>query len=83
MADRWWGQAVYPSWWPSLTKDVQTEHEPIRMNEYGNVCRFIVAKLTTNMIVNIFLCRCAIHAMSLNIICNELIGLVTDSEKIY
>jgi len=20
-----WGQAVYPLWWPSLTKDMQTE----------------------------------------------------------
>ena len=29
----WWGKAVYPSWWPSLTKDMQTEHELIRMNE--------------------------------------------------
>ena len=27
------GQAVYPSWWPSLTKDLQTEHELIRVNE--------------------------------------------------
>ena len=33
VADRWWGQEVYPSWWPSLTKDVQTEHELIRVNE--------------------------------------------------
>ena len=33
VADRWWGQAVYPSWWPSLTKDMQTEHELIRVNE--------------------------------------------------
>ena len=33
MADRWWGQAVYPSWWPSLTKDMQTEHELTRVNE--------------------------------------------------
>ena len=32
MEDRWWGQAVYPSWWPSLTKDMQTEHELIRVN---------------------------------------------------
>jgi len=21
-----WSQAVYPLWWPSLTKDMQTEH---------------------------------------------------------
>ena len=33
VADRWWGQAVYPSWWPSLTKGMQTEHELIRVNE--------------------------------------------------
>ena len=33
MADRWWGQAFYPSWRPSLTKDKQTEHELIRVNE--------------------------------------------------
>ena len=24
VADRWRGQAVYPSWWSSLTKDMQT-----------------------------------------------------------
>ena len=33
VADRWWDQAVYPLWWSSLTKDVQTEHELIRMNK--------------------------------------------------
>ena len=33
VVDRWWGQAVYPSWWPSLTKDMQTEHELIRMKK--------------------------------------------------
>ena len=33
VAGRWWGQAVYPSLWPSLTKGMQTEHELIRMNE--------------------------------------------------
>ena len=33
VADRWWGQAVHPSWWPSLTKDMQTEHELTRVNE--------------------------------------------------
>ena len=27
------GQAVYPSWWPSVTKDMQTEHELLRVNE--------------------------------------------------
>ena len=31
VADRWWGQAVYPSWWPSLTKNMQTKHELIRI----------------------------------------------------
>ena len=31
VANRWRGQAVYPSWWPSLTKDMQTEHEFIRI----------------------------------------------------
>ena len=29
VANRWRGQADYPSWWPSLTKDMQTEHERI------------------------------------------------------
>ena len=33
VADRWSDQAVYPAWWPSLTKDMQTEHELIRMHE--------------------------------------------------
>ena len=32
VADTWRGQAVYPSWWPSLTKDMQTEHELVRIN---------------------------------------------------
>ena len=32
VADRWWGQAVYPPW-PSVTKDMQTEHELICVNE--------------------------------------------------
>ena len=32
VADRWWGQAVYPLWGSSLTKDTQTEHELIRIN---------------------------------------------------
>ena len=27
--DRWWGQAVYLSWWPSSTEDLQTEHESL------------------------------------------------------
>ena len=27
VADRWWGQAVCPSWSPSLTEDLQTERE--------------------------------------------------------
>ena len=31
VADRWWGQAVYLSWWLSLTKDMQTEHKLIRL----------------------------------------------------
>ena len=30
MADKWRGQAIYPSWWPSLTIDSQTEHERSR-----------------------------------------------------
>ena len=33
VANRWWSQAVYPSWWPSLTKNMQTKHKLIRMNE--------------------------------------------------
>ena len=33
VADKWWSQAVYPSWWPSLTKDMQTKLELIRVNE--------------------------------------------------
>ena len=31
--NKWWDQVVYPSWWRSLTKDTQTEHELIRINE--------------------------------------------------
>ena len=27
VADRWWCQAVYSSWWPSLTEYLKTEHE--------------------------------------------------------
>ena len=27
------GQADYPSWWPSLTKKLQTEHNIIRRGE--------------------------------------------------
>ena len=38
VVDRWWGQAVYPSWWPSLTKDMQTEHELIRVNKISRPC---------------------------------------------
>ena len=34
VADRWWGQASYPSWRLSLTKDLQREHVLIRMNEW-------------------------------------------------
>ena len=30
VADRWWSQAVYQSWWPSQTEDSQTEPERIR-----------------------------------------------------
>ena len=26
-------RSVYPSWWPSLTKDLQAEHELTRKNE--------------------------------------------------
>ena len=33
MANRWQGQAVYPSRWPSLTKDMQAEHELICINK--------------------------------------------------
>ena len=33
VADRWWGQQVYPSWWTSLTKDMQTEHELTRVDD--------------------------------------------------
>ena len=32
VADRWGGQAVYPLWWSSLTIDMQTEHELIRIH---------------------------------------------------
>ena len=31
VADRWRGQAIYSSWWPSLTKDMQTNHELVRI----------------------------------------------------
>ena len=30
VADRWWVQAICPSWRPSLTEDLQTEHERTR-----------------------------------------------------
>ena len=30
VADRWWNH--YPLWWPSLTKDMQTEHVLVRIN---------------------------------------------------
>ena len=33
VADRWRGQAVYPAWWPSLTKGMHSEHELIRVNK--------------------------------------------------
>ena len=33
VADRWWGQSVYWSWGPSLTKDMQAKRELIRVNE--------------------------------------------------
>ena len=33
VAERWWDQAVYPSWWPRLTEDSQTEHK-----RSGSVC---------------------------------------------
>ena len=33
VVDKWWGQTVYPSCWPSLTKNRQTENEFIRVNE--------------------------------------------------
>ena len=32
-SDRWWGQAVCPLRWPSLTKDWKTEHELKGMNK--------------------------------------------------
>ena len=32
-ADRWPGLTVYSSWWSSATKDKQTEHELIGINE--------------------------------------------------
>ena len=43
VANRLWSQAVYPSWWPSLTEDSQTEHERSR-----NVCTSSCKMLRTN-----------------------------------
>ena len=43
VAERWWGQAVYLSWWPSLTKDLQTVHECSR-----SVCTSCCIMLRTN-----------------------------------
>ena len=39
VANKWWSQAVYPSWWPSVTKDMQTECELIRTNEWKSKLR--------------------------------------------
>ena len=43
VADRWWGQAVYPSWWSSPTKDPKTELERTR-----SVCTSSCILLRTN-----------------------------------
>ena len=43
VVERWWGQEVYPLWWPSLTEDSQTEHEVS-----GNVCTASCIMLRTN-----------------------------------
>ena len=43
MADRLWSQEVNPSWWPSLTKDSQIEHE-----RSHSVCTSSCIMLRTN-----------------------------------
>ena len=34
LADKWRGEAVYLSWWPSLTEDLQTKHEALTQRIY-------------------------------------------------
>ena len=43
VADKWWGQAICPSWWPSLTEDSQTEPE-----RACSVCTSTCIMLRTN-----------------------------------
>ena len=45
VADRWWGQAIYLSWWLSLTKDMQTKRELIHMNEKFNRYLILLSEL--------------------------------------
>ena len=39
--DRWHNPKVYPLWWPSLTKDMQIEHELIRMSKSRHSTRIV------------------------------------------
>ena len=48
VANSWWRQAVYLSWWPSLRKDMQAEHELIRMSE--NVAKIIFIKKINSLL---------------------------------
>ena len=48
VANRCWDQAVYPSWWPSLTEDSQTDHE-LLSSECTSFCIMLstIAQTTT------------------------------------
>ena len=41
------GQAVYPSWWPCLTKAMPTEHELIHMKDCGSQQHDILSVIET------------------------------------
>ena len=45
VSDRWCGQAVYPSWWPSVTEDLHAKRECYRSMAYMYI---FLHKFTTN-----------------------------------
>ena len=61
VADRWWGQAVYPSWWPNLTKDMQTEHELKRVNESKRETASSLSAWSTASSLSAWSLRCCAH----------------------
>ena len=48
VANRWQGQAVYSSCWPSLTKDLQKEHELLRQWSANFFLPLPIADTVTN-----------------------------------